>query len=60
MPAYAEQVLVSTGKSDWTSKIEDDPEGELVRQLRTIIGPKGKYSDVRLASDRSISSTNPR
>ncbi|QIX01512.1 hypothetical protein AMS68_007029 [Peltaster fructicola] len=45
MPAYAEQVLISTGKGDWNSKIEDDTDGKLVRHLRSFIAPKGKYSN---------------
>ncbi|KAK3112879.1 Altered inheritance of mitochondria protein 32 [Teratosphaeriaceae sp. CCFEE 6253] len=47
MPSYAEQVLISTGRSDWPSKIEED-EGEssaLVGQLRTLLLRDGKYSD---------------
>ncbi|KAK5172738.1 Altered inheritance of mitochondria protein 32 [Saxophila tyrrhenica] len=45
MAAYAEQVLISTGKSDWTSKIEDEEDGVLVKRLKSFLGPKGKYSD---------------
>ena len=47
MAAYAEQVLISTGRNDWTSRIEDEEEGVLVRRLKSFLGPKGKYSDVR-------------
>ena len=47
MPAYAEQVLISTGKDDWTSRIEDDEEGgAFVRQIKSFLGRDGKYSDV--------------
>ncbi|KAK3719623.1 Altered inheritance of mitochondria protein 32 [Vermiconidia calcicola] len=45
MAAYAEQVLISTGRKDWKSKIEDEDEGMLVKQLKGFLGPKGKYSD---------------
>lgn len=60
MAAYAEQVLISTGRDDWKSKIEDDegtPATELVRQLKGLMGRGGKYSDVCLqtiAQFRSI------
>jgi hypothetical protein len=47
MPAYAEQVLISTGKDDWTSRIEDDEEGgAFVRQIKSFLGQDGKYSNV--------------
>jgi len=48
MAAYAEQVLISTGRDDWKSKIEDEEEtseSELVRQLKGLMGRTGKYSD---------------
>jgi hypothetical protein len=47
MAAYAEQVLISTGRNDWKSRIEEEDEGILVRQLKSFLGPRGKYSDVR-------------
>jgi hypothetical protein len=50
MAAYAEQVLISTGRSDWASKIETEDEGVLVRQLKGFLGRNGKYSDVRILS----------
>lgn len=46
MPTYAEQVLISTGKDDWTSRIEDDEGSALVRQIKNFLGRDGKYSDV--------------
>lgn len=46
MPTYAEQVLISTGKDDWTSRIEDDEGSVLVRQIKNFLGRNGKYSDV--------------
>ena len=49
MASYAEQVLISTGRSNWKSRIEEEEEeGVLVRQLKAYLGPKGKYSDVCL------------
>jgi len=47
MAAYAEQVLISTGKADWTSKTEEDETSVLLRQLRDLLVRDGKYSDVR-------------
>lgn len=52
MPAYAEQVLISTGKDDWSSRIEDEEDGVLVRQLKGFLGRNGKYSDVSQCSPR--------
>lgn len=49
MAAYAEQVLVSTGRSDWVSRIEEDADAHFIRQMKGFIGPKGKYSDVSIA-----------
>ena len=47
MPSYAEQVLISTGKEDWTSRIEDDDEGgAFVRHIKGFLGKDGKYSNV--------------
>ena len=51
MAPYAQQVLISTGRSDWTSRIEDDGKGEawgdFGRNLKAMLGRGGKYSDVR-------------
>lgn len=46
MAAYAEQVLISTGRNDWKSKIEEEDEGVLVKQLRSFLMRGGKYVDV--------------
>ena len=47
---YAQHVLVSTGRPDWTSRIEDDgegtPWGDFGRNLKSTLGRGGKYSDV--------------
>ena len=50
MAAYSEQVLVCTGREDWKSRIEDEEgeHGELVRQLRALLGRGGKFCDVSL------------
>ena len=46
MAAYAEQVLIASGKADWKGKIEDEKDAVLVRQLKSFLGRGGKYSDV--------------
>ncbi|KAF1353091.1 Sucrase/ferredoxin-like-domain-containing protein [Delphinella strobiligena] len=43
--AYAEQVLISTGKADWTSKIEDENDAVFLRQMKKFMTRNGKYSD---------------
>lgn len=47
MAAYAEQVLISTGHTNWKSRIEEDEDSVLVRQLKSFLTRSGKYSDVR-------------
>ncbi|KAI0100060.1 Sucraseferredoxin-like protein [Nemania sp. FL0031] len=43
---YAEQVLVCTGRNDWSSRIEDDNSGDnLAADLKELIGRGGIYSD---------------
>lgn len=52
MAAYAQQLLISTGKDDWTSRIEDDGENEawgvLGREMKKFMGRGGEYADVSL------------
>ncbi|KAI5287741.1 hypothetical protein KEM54_005774 [Ascosphaera aggregata] len=49
MAAYSQQVLISTGRSNWTSRIEDDGVdegwGELTRGLKRLLGRGGRYMD---------------
>ncbi|KAJ5902457.1 Aminoacyl-tRNA synthetase class 1a anticodon-binding [Penicillium taxi] len=49
MAAYAQQLLICTGQKDWTSRIEDDGEGQgwgnLVRGLKSLLGRGGAYLD---------------
>lgn len=48
--SYAQQVLICTGKDDWSSRIEDDNSGDnLAADLKELIGRGGIYSDVSLA-----------
>ncbi|OCL12929.1 hypothetical protein AOQ84DRAFT_284152 [Glonium stellatum] len=64
MAAYSEQILVCTGKDDWKSKIEDEEgeHGELVRQLRALLGRGGKFCDPYnnvMLTNSSFPSANP-
>ncbi|KAK4504934.1 hypothetical protein PRZ48_002897 [Zasmidium cellare] len=45
MAAYAEQVLISTGKDDWKSRIEDEEDAVLVNQLKKNLTRGGKFVD---------------
>ncbi|KAI5867272.1 Sucrase/ferredoxin-like-domain-containing protein [Durotheca rogersii] len=46
MPAYAQQVLICTGRDDWASRIEEDHSGDnLAADLKELIGRGGMYSD---------------
>ncbi|KAL7625384.1 Altered inheritance of mitochondria protein 32 [Parahypoxylon ruwenzoriense] len=46
MAAYAQQVLICTGKDDWTSRIEEENSGDnLAADLKELIGRGGMYSD---------------
>lgn len=50
---YAEQVLVCTGRDDWTSRIEDESDGDnLAADLKELFGRGGRYSDVRYSLTR--------
>jgi hypothetical protein len=51
MAAYAEQVLICTGKDDWTSRIEEENSGDnLAADIKELMGRGGVYSDVRIHS----------
>ncbi|KAK5108089.1 hypothetical protein LTR62_008806 [Meristemomyces frigidus] len=47
MPTYAEQIILSTGRSDWPSRIEEEEskDGAFVRQLKGLLLKGGKYAD---------------
>lgn len=45
MAVYAEQVLVSTGRDDWKSRIEEEDEADFVRELKGLLGRGGKFCD---------------
>jgi hypothetical protein len=47
MPAYAEQVLICTGKDDWESNIADENSGDnLAADIKELMGRGGVFSDV--------------
>lgn len=47
MAAYAEQVLICTGKPDWPSRIEEENSGDnLAADIKELMGRGGMYSDV--------------
>lgn len=62
MAAYAQQVLISTNQSDWSSRIEDDGVdkgwGKLIRGLKGLLGRGGRYMDVSIQQMRLKSSVN--
>ncbi|KAF7957425.1 hypothetical protein EAE96_003010 [Botrytis aclada] len=46
MAAYAEQVLICTGKPDWPSRIEEENSGDnLAADIKELMGRGGMYSD---------------
>lgn len=48
MAPYAEQVLICTGKEDWTSNLEDDTGAvaDFVKGVKRVIGRGGEKFDV--------------
>jgi hypothetical protein len=45
--AYAEQVLICTGKDDWMSRIEEENAGDnLAADIKELLGRGGMYRDV--------------
>ena len=53
MPRYSRHIVIHTGQDDWESRIEDGPTGiengkslNLARELKVLMGPKGKYHKV--------------
>ena len=50
MAAYAEQLIICTGKDDWDSRIEDENGGDnLATRIKKLVGPKGEFHDVCLS-----------
>ena len=55
MPPYAQHVVIRTGRSDWSSKIEDEPDREggevnFARELKQLVGRGGKFHDVGICA----------
>ena len=50
MPPYAQHVVIRTGKNDWSSKIEDEPDMvggvNFARELKALVGRGGRFHDV--------------
>jgi len=44
--SYSTQILVSTDRHDWHSRIEEDADAVFVRQLKKFLGRDGKYINV--------------
>jgi len=49
MPSYSQQIVIATGKDDWASRIVDDKDAVLARELKRLLGRGGRYHDVRKA-----------
>ncbi|KAL1306350.1 hypothetical protein AAFC00_005065 [Neodothiora populina] len=45
MAPYTEQVLISTGKPDWKSRIEDEDDAHLLQGLKKLLGRGGRFAD---------------
>ena len=46
MPPYTQHVVIRTGKSDWSSKIEDEHGVNFARELKALVNRGGKFHDV--------------
>lgn len=51
MSAYSQHLIISTGKSDWKSRIEDERDngttwGQITGDLKTLLGRKGGFRQV--------------
>ena len=45
-PPYAQHIVVCTGHEDWSSRIEDDAGPNLAKELKALLGPKGRFHNV--------------
>ena len=54
MPPYAQHVVIRTGKKDWSSKIEDEPDRvggvNFARELKRLVGRGGRWHDVGICA----------
>lgn len=63
MSPYSQHLIIPTGRSDWTSKIEDEKDtavwGRFTAEIKTLLGRGGEFHDVgehNLLQSRSIGS----
>ncbi|EXJ60951.1 hypothetical protein A1O7_05104 [Cladophialophora yegresii CBS 114405] len=61
---HSQHLIISTGRSDWTSRIEDEREngtswGKVVGDLKGLMGRKGEFRDAFNATMISTSSFTP-
>jgi hypothetical protein len=42
-PKYDQHIVISTGKADWTLKIEDEAAPNLAKELKSLLGIKGRF-----------------
>ena len=58
MPGYHQHVLIRTGRSDWSSRIEDDGNeekgGNLARKLKDLVGRGGSAFDVGMKISNAL------
>ena len=52
MSAHSQHLIISTGRNDWHSRIEDEGEngtswGSVVGDLKRLLGRRGEFHDVR-------------
>ena len=45
-PGYAQHIVICTGRDDWPSRIEDEEGPNLAKELKALLGPKGRFHDV--------------
>lgn len=56
MPPYAQHVVIRTGRTDWSSKIEEEQHtlgeeiggGNLAKSLKGLVGRGGEFHDVSI------------
>lgn len=45
-PPYNQHVVISTGRDDWASRIEDGEGSNLAKGLKELLGRNGEFHDV--------------
>lgn len=57
MSAYAQHLIISSGQSDWTSRIEDERDtaswGRFASDIKSALGRNGEFHDVRVCTKQS-------